>query len=152
MWFNGYMDENDTTTTEPTNCLCGCGAQVARRFKPGHDAKLKSSLLTGTRTNQWWVREASVKALGELGWDHYVDVAVLDRIPVRVRHQGRFTRTRHITQVTFACTDESGITHSSRACPVVEGEAVTSDLATGWACGVCIHTATTAEGAWAGKA
>lgn len=144
------------TTTTPLNttpgtCLCGCGEAVSRRFLPGHDAKLKSSLLAGTKTNQWWVRESAVRALGSMGWDHFVDVEVLDRIPVRIRHNGRFARTRHINYVTFACTDEAGITHSSRACPTVEGETAETNLATGWPCGVCIHTATTAEGAWAGK-
>lgn len=26
-------------------CGCGCGAMVKRRFRPGHDARLKSALL-----------------------------------------------------------------------------------------------------------
>lgn len=29
----------------PKLCLCGCGATVAREFKPGHDARLKGALI-----------------------------------------------------------------------------------------------------------
>jgi predicted nuclease with RNAse H fold len=33
-----------TAAVHPRCCECGCGAEVRRRFLPGHDAKLKSTL------------------------------------------------------------------------------------------------------------
>lgn len=36
--------EPRTTPTTGNLCECGCGEPVARRFLPGHDAKLKSRL------------------------------------------------------------------------------------------------------------
>ena len=46
-------------------CLCGCGAKVAKRFLPGHDARLKSALKqAGTK---------AAKALAkEFGWDKLI--------------------------------------------------------------------------------
>lgn len=46
------------------HCGCGCGSPVRRRFLPGHDAKLKSALLTSWRSGD---PEAG-RRLGELGW------------------------------------------------------------------------------------
>lgn len=34
---------------EPNLCLCGCGEQVSRRFRQGHDARLKGVLLRVAR-------------------------------------------------------------------------------------------------------
>lgn len=135
----------DTTNT----CKCGCGAEVARSFKPGHDAKLKSSLLGETKSNAWWTRESSVNKLIELGWGHHVELGVLDRTPVRVRFNGRYTRSKHINCLTYTCTDEAGTTHASQACPAIEGVATEGDR--GWACNVCIHTLTKAEEAHCGR-
>jgi hypothetical protein len=58
------------TPAPPTGrkCGCGCGADVKRRFLPGHDAKLKSSLLRRARTND----KAAVKKLEELGWGRFL--------------------------------------------------------------------------------
>lgn len=45
-------------------CQCGCGAEVKRRFLPGHDAKLKSRLLTEAREGS----EAAAAELQRRGW------------------------------------------------------------------------------------
>lgn len=45
-------------------CLCGCGASVARRFRPGHDAKLKYRLLHAMNLGDPDARDR----LKELGW------------------------------------------------------------------------------------
>lgn len=49
-------------------CRCGCGSPVARRFLPGHDAKLKSYLVKEARAG----RAAARAELRELGWEHFV--------------------------------------------------------------------------------
>jgi predicted nuclease with RNAse H fold len=45
-------------------CGCGCGAEVRRRYLPGHDAKLKSRLLRAWRLGDL----AAEERLLELGW------------------------------------------------------------------------------------
>jgi predicted nuclease with RNAse H fold len=45
-------------------CGCGCGAPVRRRYLPGHDAKLKSVLLTAWRSGDARAEER----LRDLGW------------------------------------------------------------------------------------
>jgi predicted nuclease with RNAse H fold len=45
-------------------CGCGCGAEVRRRYLPGHDAKLKSRLLSAWRLGDPEAKER----LRELGW------------------------------------------------------------------------------------
>jgi len=45
-------------------CECGCGARVRRRFLPGHDAKLKSVLLSQHRAGDG----AATDRLNALGW------------------------------------------------------------------------------------
>lgn len=49
-------------------CRCGCGAPVARRFLPGHDAKLKSRLVKEARNGS----EAARQELREEGWEHFI--------------------------------------------------------------------------------
>jgi hypothetical protein len=51
----------------PGLCECGCGAAVAKRFLPGHDAKLKSRLLREAR-----IGEAARRELTRLGWIHFL--------------------------------------------------------------------------------
>ena len=48
----------------PRLCWCGCGALVSRRFLPGHDAKLKSRLVSAARLGD----TAAEQQLRELGW------------------------------------------------------------------------------------
>lgn len=49
-------------------CGCGCGSPVARRFLPGHDAKLKSRLVKEARSGSKAAREN----LREHGWEHFI--------------------------------------------------------------------------------
>jgi Protein of unknown function (DUF429) len=53
---------------DPRLCECGCGSPVRRRFLPGHDARLRSRLLTEARTGETARRE-----LERLGWLHFLD-------------------------------------------------------------------------------
>lgn len=48
----------------PRRCGCGCGALVARRFRPGHDAKLKSRLLRAAKLGD----TVAEHQLLQLGW------------------------------------------------------------------------------------
>jgi hypothetical protein len=52
-----------------TPCECGCGADSKSRFLPGHDAKLKSRLVTQAVEGS---KEAE-KQLADLGWSHFLD-------------------------------------------------------------------------------
>lgn len=53
----------------PRPCMCGCG-EITKggRFLPGHDARLKSQLLTEAREGN----EGAVQRLEELGWGHFL--------------------------------------------------------------------------------
>jgi hypothetical protein len=42
--------ESVTVVLAPGLCACGCGEQVARRFRPGHDARLKGQLVRAARS------------------------------------------------------------------------------------------------------
>ena len=61
----------NTTPPRPVeggSCWCGCGAPVKSRFKPGHDAKLKSRLVKLARDG-----DRSAKAqLEQLGWTKFI--------------------------------------------------------------------------------
>lgn len=56
---------------EPNTCLCGCGGTTMSRFVPGHDAKLKSRLLTEAHSDDDKVAEEALMRLDELGWAHF---------------------------------------------------------------------------------
>lgn len=62
-----------TTTKAPTECGCGCGADAKRRFLPGHDARLKSTLLKSYRSATSDAARAKVLKQAEaLGWAHFM--------------------------------------------------------------------------------
>jgi predicted nuclease with RNAse H fold len=52
-----------------TWCECGCGAEVRRRFLPGHDAKLRSQL----RRRHLGGDEVATERLIDLGWHDAVE-------------------------------------------------------------------------------
>ena len=58
------------------SCLCGCGAQVANRFKQGHDAKLKSQLIHSALQGD---EPEAEQRLEELGWTKFLDKARKNR-------------------------------------------------------------------------
>jgi colicin import membrane protein len=49
-------------------CGCGCGGLTFNRFLPGHDAKLKSRLLTEAASDDGDVASAAQAELESLGW------------------------------------------------------------------------------------
>lgn len=54
----------------PRQCMCGCGdITKGGRFLPGHDARLKSNLLTEARAGSDQARER----MAELGWERFLD-------------------------------------------------------------------------------
>lgn len=55
-------------------CGCGCGAQVGpkARFRPGHDAKLKSRLVALARHGDSHQALLAREQLEALGWDHFI--------------------------------------------------------------------------------
>ena len=59
--------------TKVKKCECGCGEQtLGGRFRPGHDAKLKSRLLRAARGTN---KRTATKARAELkrrGWSHFL--------------------------------------------------------------------------------
>jgi len=58
----------NTQTKEAPVCLCGCGATTkGGRFRPGHDARLKSDLRAKASGNGRQAASAE-KRLKELGW------------------------------------------------------------------------------------
>lgn len=61
---SGTRTTNAARTAPGQKCLCGCGANVRRRFLPGHDAKLKSRLL---RAHAGGI-EMATEVLKDLGW------------------------------------------------------------------------------------
>lgn len=54
-------------------CMCGCGETTGSRFAPGHDAKLKSRLLTAHRTKGLSDRQRQL--VKELGWSKHMTKA-----------------------------------------------------------------------------
>lgn len=132
-------------TTQDLNskqCGCGCGEQVSRRFRPGHDGRLKGRLINQSKDTRWWVREAAVVAMVELGWGHFLDMDVVAQTTVRSRHNGRFVETRHVDSLHGVVTDEGGNSHSHWSCPdtVGKGRWVSVQDHDGWLCGTCVHT------------
>ena len=59
-------------------CQCGCGSNVARRFLPGHDAKLKAVLLAN-RT------DSNVALIKAYGWAKYLTKKVAPPMPKKVK-------------------------------------------------------------------
>lgn len=55
-------------------CLCGCGEEVSptARFRPGHDAKLKSRLVADAREGINPTADLARRRLEELGWSHFI--------------------------------------------------------------------------------
>lgn len=122
-------------------CECGCGEAVQRRFRPGHDGRLKGRLIHQARDPQWWVREAAVLAMVDRGWGHFLPMETVARVRVRSRHLGRFVETRHVDSLFGVVTDERGVSHSHWSCPQISGKGRWGSAEdSGWMCGTCIHT------------
>jgi hypothetical protein len=58
---------------EPQPCLCECGEKtLGGRFRPGHDAKLKSRLVEAAKAPGVRVRGKARARLEELGWGRFI--------------------------------------------------------------------------------
>lgn len=127
-------------------CGCGCGSPTPRRFRPGHDAKLKGALSAQTRDPRWWVRERAVKLMVEGGWGRWVDRAILATTPMRSRFKGRHAQTRHIDSLHGCVLDDAGTSHSVWFCPAASSRGRwVKGAPTGWVCSTCIHLKDYAE-------
>jgi len=121
-------------------CECGCGADVKRRFVPGHDAQLKSRLVnTVNTTNAWWERERAARALLDRGWANFANPVAMAKVPVRSRWHGRFVETRNMAAVGIWVTDQAEVSHSHSGCPAIEGHTTIESSRSGWACSTCSH-------------
>lgn len=94
------MDSMDARPTIPMpvkgTCGCGCGESVPRRFRPGHDARLKSTLLDVARRGAPHQRERAAWSMIESGWSRFLDDEILWALPRRTR---RGQRKLHIDEV-----------------------------------------------------
>lgn len=136
------METNPTTNPNNTKtCECGCGEPVRRRFRPGHDGRLKGRLLRQAKDTRWWIREKAVTTMIDNGWGHFLPMEIVANTPVRSRHQGRFVETRHQDSLHGVVTDESGVDHSHWGCPKIRGNHtwVKAHNRDGWLCGTCVH-------------
>lgn len=131
------------TTNQPRTCQCGCGAEVARSFKPGHDAKLKSRLLAETKSAVWQRRERAIEDMISRGWGHFIDTMILGMQPKRgFTSTGRRIASLNINGMVAWHVDETETSHAHRFCPEVKGATRMQPIIDGgaWACGACIHT------------
>lgn len=149
----------------PSNlCCCGCGESTARRFRPGHDARLKGRLIAAHRAATTpALRHGLARQLAREGWAHFLPDEALDEVPTLIG-VGRCHRARsvHIRDLQGICIDESGLAHSRWFCPGSANPSTSRGsrwvcLPDGyfaprpsadqdrWSCGRCIHTASFAE-------
>ena len=58
---------------EPQACLCECGEQtLGGKFRPGHDAKLKSRLVEAAKSPKERIAGKARARLEELGWGNFI--------------------------------------------------------------------------------
>ena len=70
-------------TNQNGRCMCGCGLEVRSKFKPGHDSRLKSQLLSRLRSRAMFAKEEPEAVLfgtgdpsviaRKLGWSFLLD-------------------------------------------------------------------------------
>lgn len=112
------MDRMTTTTTK--TCECGCGAEVARRFRPGHDAKLKARLVSDLRSADWRRAHDAADMLLFVGWGHFAPVEALRSVPRR-DHRGAVKH--HVAEVEAFQVDPQGVHHTRRTCTALTAKA-----------------------------
>lgn len=126
LWYTGGMEtpaKPTIPTPAPGTCGCGCGEAVKKRFRPGHDARLKSILLDVARNGSRTQAERAAWTMVEAGWSRFVDDEILRTLPQRNR---RGQRKIDIEQVetwliepTVAPGGEYGMCHCNAACPAL---------------------------------
>lgn len=111
----------DVLAAKPTRlCGCGCGAPVAKRYKPGHDAKHKGAMLDTIRTGARMDAERAAWQMIDLGWGGKIDPAFLHSLPQRNR---RGQVKRHIESVQRFLVATNGVHHANAACPCLTDHA-----------------------------
>lgn len=58
-----------------TPCECGCGTRCARRFLPGHDAKLKGALIRTVLRGTESESDAARERIARLGWSAHLAIS-----------------------------------------------------------------------------
>jgi hypothetical protein len=107
-------------TTPVRLCGCGCGAEVARRYLPGHDARHKAALVLATNTApNRHLADRAIDALIEAGWVGYADLAVLRGYVQRDRGKAK----AHIAEVGTWLVGPNGQHHSRHACRTLTASA-----------------------------
>lgn len=110
----------DPTKATPAGfCGCGCGEEVARRYRPGHDARHKGALLVAARGTDTRLAERAAWQMLDAGWGRYLDDEILQALPFR--HRGK--RRHHIDGVERFLVAPSGLHHANAACPCLTDEA-----------------------------
>lgn len=132
-WFPAEIDLIDETPAPIANpkvptpavgtCGCGCGEAVKKRFRPGHDARLKSILLDVARRGSRHQAERAAWTMVENNWSRFLDEDLLDRLPQR---NSRGQAKLHIDRVetwlmepTVAPGGCHGTCHSNASCPAL---------------------------------
>ncbi len=69
----------------PNTCLCGCGAAVVRRYKPGHDARHKSNLRLAAIDGS----ESAANEMLDRNWAAFLPLQLLADLPIRNRRGQR---------------------------------------------------------------
>jgi len=80
-----------TTTTQA--CGCGCGEPVTRRFKPGHDARLKGTMLRLFRSGEKAKVATAKDVAAENGWEHLLTDQPSTKAPRKAKSNGQGERT-----------------------------------------------------------
>lgn len=151
--YTGVVGET-TIPAKPTiptpavgTCGCGCGEPVARRFRPGHDARLKSNLLEVARHGDTRQAEKAAWLMVEASWSRFVDEEILIALPQRNR---RNQRKLHIDEVEVWIGEPvsqpgqgHGRQHSNASCPALTRSAK--------ACGMVNPTTRVARADWTSR-
>lgn len=143
--FNGNMDATPIRT-----CQCGCGAEVARRYLPGHDARHKAAIVA--RANDSTTRQLCDRAIDELldrGWARYATLETLRAYQPRRGNRPTILRA----EVTTWLVDPDGIHHARHACRAMTKSARAAGLInplTRVAMQAAITRTTTAPTGWDG--
>lgn len=113
-------DGNGSMTSEPAKrCGCGCGAEVVRRYLPGHDARHKAALVRAANVADRRQADRAINQLLDLGWAGYADLATLRQYVQRDRGKAR----QHIADVTTWLVGPNGQHHARHACRVLTATA-----------------------------
>lgn len=110
-------------TPAPGTCGCGCGEAVKKRFRPGHDARLKSTLLNVARLGDSRQAERAAWTMVESGWSRFVDDEILLALPQRNRRGARLIPIERVEtwlmEPTIAPGSCHGVCHCNAACPAL---------------------------------